>query len=202
MLTIGLSGGIGSGKTQVSDRFAKLGVPIIDTDIIARELVEPGQPALAEISTCFGKEILNAQGTLERRILRERIFSQPDKRQQLENILHPRIRAEVSKRIRALKQAWCIVVIPLLLESHPQEDIQRILIIDAPTELQYSRTIQRDNVKAKDVEKIIASQTSRQIRLDAADDVIVNDGSLEHLQQQVENMYQFYNQLSGSCQSS
>ena len=201
MLTIGLTGGIGSGKTQVSDYFAERGVPVIDTDIIARELVTPGQPALAEIVAAFGRDILTPQGSLDRSALRQRIFTRPDERQQLENILHPRIHNEVKQRINAMTAPWCIIVIPLLLETGQQDFVQRILLVDAPAELQLSRTVIRDNVDANEVEKIIASQASRQSRLDAADDLIVNDGSLEQLRQQVEKTYQLYNQLTGSCQS-
>ncbi len=201
MLTIGLTGGIGSGKTLVSDHFAKLGAPVIDTDIIARELVAPGQPALSEITATFGKDILNPQGELDRRALRQLVFEQPDKRRQLEDILHPRIRDEVKKRLNMINAPWSIIVIPLLLESKQQDLVQRILLVDAPAELQLSRTVMRDNVDADDVEKIIASQTTRQSRLDAADDIIVNDGSLDQLRQQVGKMYQFYNQLTDSCQS-
>ncbi|HEB86365.1 MAG TPA: dephospho-CoA kinase [Gammaproteobacteria bacterium] len=201
MLAIGLTGGIGSGKTQVSDHFAELGVPIIDTDIIARERVAPGQPALADIATAFGRDILTPEGHLNRRALRQLIFDQPDKRRQLEEILHPRIRAEVRSRLRTLATPWCIIVIPLLLESTQQDLVQRILLVDAPAELQLSRTMLRDNVEADEVRKIMASQASRQSRLDLADDVIVNEGSLEQLWQEVEKMYQFYNHLASSCQN-
>jgi len=200
MLTIGLTGGIGSGKTLVSDHFAELGAPVIDTDIIARELVAPGQPALSEIAATFGKDILNPQGELDRQALRQLIFDQPDKRRQLEMILHPRIRDEVKKRIKGITAPWCIIVIPLLVESGQQDVVQRILLVDAPPELQLSRTVTRDNIAADEVEKIIASQATRQSRLDAADDIIVNEGSLDQLGQQVEKMYQFYNQLADNCQ--
>ena len=201
MLTIGLTGGIGSGKTRVSDQFAQLGAPVIDTDIIARELVVHGQPALSEITASFGEKMLDSQGNLNRHALRQLIFKQPDKRLQLENILHPRIREEVKKRIATLEHPWCIIVIPLLLETAQQDTVQRILLVDVPTELQISRSAMRDNVMPKDIEKILATQATRQARLDAADDVINNEGSIEQLQQQVEKMYQLYNQLSDGCQS-
>ncbi|HEB55543.1 MAG TPA: dephospho-CoA kinase [Gammaproteobacteria bacterium] len=201
MLAIGLTGGIGSGKTVVSDHFAKLGVPVIDTDIIARELVAPGQAALTEIATVFGRDILTPEASLDRQALRQLIFNQPDKRRQLEDILHPRIREEVKKRLTVINAPWCIIVIPLLQESTQQDLVQRILLVDAPAELQLTRTMLRDNVSADDVRKIIASQASRQSRLELADDVIVNDGSLEQLRLQVEKMYQFYNQLADSCQN-
>jgi len=201
MLTIGLTGGIGSGKTQVSDYFAQLGVPVIDTDVIARELVAPGQPALADIAASFGQHMLTPEGNLDRRALRQLIFTQPDLRLELEAILHPRIRSEVEKRVNTLTSDWCLIVIPLLLETEQQDLVQRILLVDAPPELQVSRTVARDDVDTHEVENIIRTQVSRPSRLAAADDIIVNDGSLEQLQQQVEKMYQFYNQLAGSCQS-
>ncbi len=201
MLTIGLTGGIGSGKTVVSDHFAKLGVPVIDTDVIARKLVAPGQPALAEITATFGQAILTPTGCLDRLALRQLIFNQSDKRRELEDILHPRIRAEVRNRLRQLVSPWCIIVIPLLQESAQQDLVQRILLVDAPAELQLSRTMLRDNIAADEVKKIIASQASRSSRCELADDIIVNQGSLDQLLQQVEKMYQFYDQLANSCQS-
>ncbi len=199
MLAIGLTGGIGSGKTQVSNHFARLGAPVIDTDIIAREQVAPGQPALADIAAGFGPNILTPAGHLDRRALRQLIFDQPEKRRQLEGILHPRIREEVKKHLAVINAPWGIIVIPLLQESRQQNLVQRILLVDAPPELQLSRTMLRDNSGAAEVRKIMASQASRQSRLELADDIIVNDNSLEQLQQQVEKMYQFYNQLISSC---
>ena len=200
MLAVGLTGGIGSGKSRVSDAFARLGVPVIDTDIIARELVAPGQPALDEIRAAFGDAVFTAEGELDRRALRQRIFSQPDQRRKLEAILHPRIRAEVRRQIAALSAPWVLVVIPLLLESGQGDLVQRVLVVDAPVELQRARTTQRDQISDEEVDRILAAQLSREQRLAAADDVIVNDGSLADLQQQVEKHYHFYNRLAGGCQ--
>ncbi len=200
MLAVGLTGGIGSGKSRVSDAFARLGVPVIDTDIIARELVAPGQPALDEIRAAFGDAVFTAEGELDRRALRQRIFSQPDQRRKLEAILHPRIRAEVRRQIAALSTPWVLVVIPLLLESGQGDLVQRVLVVDAPVELQRARTTQRDQISEEEVDRILAAQLSRERRLAAADDVIVNDGSLADLQQQVEKHYHFYNRLAGGCQ--
>ena len=200
MLAVGLTGGIGSGKSRVSDAFARLGVPVIDTDIIARELVAPGQPALDEIRAAFGDAVFTAEGELDRRALRQRIFSQPDQRRKLEAILHPRIRAEVRRQIAALSAPWVLVVIPLLLESGQGNLVQRVLVVDAPVELQRARTTQRDQISEEEVDRILAAQLSREQRLAAADDVIVNDGSLADLQQQVEKHYHFYNRLAGGCQ--
>ena len=200
MLAVGLTGGIGSGKSRVSDAFARLGVPVIDTDIIARELVAPGQPALDEIRAAFGDAVFTAEGELDRRALRQRIFSQPDQRRKLEAILHPRIRAEVRRQIAALSAPWVLVVIPLLLESGQGDLVQRVLVVDAPVELQRARTTQRDQISEEEVDRILAAQLSREQRLAAADDVIVNDGSLADLQQQVEKHYHFYNRLAGGCQ--
>lgn len=200
MLAVGLTGGIGSGKSRVSDAFARLGVPVIDTDIIARELVAPGQPALDEIRAAFGDAVFTAEGELDRRALRQRIFSQPDQRRKLEAILHPRIRAEVRRQIAALSAPWVLIVIPLLLESGQGDLVQRVLVVDAPVELQRARTTQRDRISEEEVDRILAAQLSREQRLAAADDVIVNDGSLADLQQQVEKHYHFYNRLAGGCQ--
>lgn len=200
MLAVGLTGGIGSGKSRVSDAFARLGVPVIDTDIIARELVAPGQPALDEIRAAFGDTVFTAEGELDRRALRQRIFSQPDQRRKLEAILHPRIRAEVRRQTAALSAPWVLIVIPLLLESGQGDLVQRVLVVDAPVELQRARTTQRDQISEEEVDRILAAQLSREQRLAAADDVIVNDGSLADLQQQVEKHYHFYNRLAGGCQ--
>ncbi len=200
MLAVGLTGGIGSGKSRVSDAFARLGVPVIDTDIIARELVAPGQPALDEIRAAFGDAVFTAEGELDRRALRQRIFSQPDQRRKLEAILHPRIRAEVRRQTAALSAPWVLIVIPLLLESGQGDLVQRVLVVDAPVELQRARTTQRDQISEEEVDRILAAQLSREQRLAAADDVIVNDGSLADLQQQVEKHYHFYNRLAGGCQ--
>ena len=192
MLIIGLTGGIGSGKTTVTNLFADLGTPIIDADIIARELVTPGQPALDEITSLFGQAILNSDGSLNRVKLRQQVFSEPDKRKQLEAILHPRIRHKVKQHLSSINASYCIVVIPLLIETNYQYLIQRILVVDSPEELQIKRTIARDNNTEDDVRAIIATQAKRKTRLEAADDVLLNDGDTDALKQKVTALHQYY----------
>ena len=196
MLVIGLTGGIGSGKSTVAELFADLGVVVIDTDIIAHELVTPGQPALKEITALFGNEILNTDGSLNRKSLRELVFNSEQKRLQLEAILHPRIREEVQSQLDALSVTYCIVVIPLLLETGQQNRAQRILVVDSTVDMQLARTTKRDDTNNEAVTKIIASQVDRQTRLAAADDIIYNEQSLDELKQQVLKLHQFYSQLT------
>ena len=196
MLVIGLTGGIGSGKSTIAELFATLGVPIIDMDQIARQIVEPGQPALAEITREFGSNILDSEGRLDRRRLRELIFDSEDKRHRLEAILHPLIRQETKNRLADLNAAYCIVVIPLLLESQQQSLVDRILVVDVPESLQISRTMQRDDISAAAVEKILASQTDRQTRLAAADDVIDNAGDLTEVRMRVVELDRLYRDIA------
>ena len=196
MLVIGLTGGIGSGKSTVAELFADLGVAVIDTDIIAHELVTRGQPALKEITALFGSEILNPDGSLNRKSLRELVFNSEKKRLQLEAILHPRIREEVQRQLDALSVTYCIVVIPLLLETGQQNRAQRILVVDSTVDMQLARTTKRDDTNNEAVTKIIASQVDRQTRLAAADDIIYNEKSLDELKQQVLKLHQFYSQLT------
>ena len=196
MLIIGLTGGIGSGKSTVANMFAELGVPIIDMDLIARQVVEPGQPALQQIINTFGDDLLKDDGQLNRQQLSQIIFNSTEKRRQLEAILHPLIREETERQLEQLEAPYCIVVIPLLLESDQRSLVDRILVIDIPESLQISRTIQRDGVSAEQVEKILASQVDRQSRLTAADDIINNSGELEALRLQVKELDQSYRAIA------
>ncbi|MDH5572027.1 MAG: dephospho-CoA kinase [Gammaproteobacteria bacterium] len=196
MLVIGLTGGIGSGKSTVADMFADLGVPVIDTDIIARDLVMPGQTALEEITALFGNTVLNSDGSLNRKMLRELVFNSDKQRQQLEAVLHPRIREQVQRQLDALSVAYCIIVIPLLLETGQQNLVQRILVIDTPEELQIKRSAKRDSTPEENIKKIVATQVERQKRLAAADDIIHNDNSIAHLKQQILDLHRFYSQLA------
>ncbi len=196
-LVIGLTGGIGSGKSSVAAYFSELGVPVIDTDIIARQLVEPGQPGLRQIITCFGKQILNPDGTLDRAQLRSKIFSAPAERLKLEQILHPLIRAEMQRQIQQADTHYCIVEIPLLLESGWRDEVDRVLVVDAPPTLQIERATQRSSIDREEVERIIATQTERSKRIAAADDVILNEGSLADLKQQVARLHQLYQKETG-----
>lgn len=197
---VALTGGIASGKTAVSDRFAALGVPIIDTDLIAHAVVKPGQPALREIVTAFGQDILQPDGTLNRRLLREAIFSDPAARLKLESILHPAIRAQVQQDIAAVEAPYCIVVIPLFTESSAKANsydwVDRVLVVDTTEETQVRRVMQRDDVSREQAQAALAAQASRQSRLALADDVIENNGAAAELDAKVKRLHELYLRLA------
>lgn len=196
MLVVGLTGGIGSGKTTVADCFAALGVPLIDADAIARELVEPGSPVLSEIVDCFGPDVLNPSGDLDRLRLRHRVFTDPGERRRLEAILHPRIRAEMARRIRELNARYCIVSIPLMVETAQTDLVDRVLVVDCPPELQRERIARRDGWPEEEIDGALRAQATRAQRLRAADDVIVNDGDLDTLRDTVATLHRRYLELS------
>lgn len=196
MLVIGLTGGIGSGKSTVAEMFESLGVPIIDMDRIARQIVEPGQPALTQIKQAFGEKIVAASGQLNRQQLSKIIFDSAEKRHQLEAILHPLIRQETERQLAELKSPYCIVVIPLLLESEQRSLVDRVLVVDVPESLQITRTMQRDGISAAQVRKILAAQVGRDSRLNAADDVIDNSAAMEDIRHRVDELDQQYRALS------
>jgi dephospho-CoA kinase len=192
MLVIGLTGGIGSGKSTVAQLFAAMGVPVIDMDLIARQVVEPGQTALEQITQEFGSYILDDKGRLDRRRLRELIFDSKEKRRRLEAILHPLIRQETQHQLLELDAPYCIVVIPLLFESQQDSLVDRILVIDVPESLQISRTMKRDDITTEAVQKILAAQIDRDSRLAAADDVIDNSVELSQVRDRVAELDQQY----------
>ena len=192
MLTVALTGGIGSGKTQVSDYFASLGVPVIDTDIISRQLVEPGQPALEKITESFGHQLLFASGQLDRAALREIIFNDATARKKLEDILHPAIREKVQHQLQALSFPYVIIVIPLYVETGQFLKTDRILVVDCPQEIQKKRVLARDNVSMEQLGKILEAQVTREQRLAVADDIIVNDADIETLQHKVMQLHEKY----------
>ena len=196
--TVALTGGIASGKTLISDEFARLGVPIIDTDVIAREIVEPGQPALKEIETTFGSDIIDINGRLKRAKLRALIFSDPDARKKLESILHPRIRQEADKAIAKVSSAYCILVIPLLAERGTYPNVNRILVVDVKPETQIERLMARDNSSRKQAEQALASQAGREHRLEIADDILDNSGTPEKARLEVARLNQKYLKLAKS----
>ena len=199
MLVIALTGGIGSGKTTVSDLFKSKNVPIIDTDIIARQIVEQDEPAYIEIIKIFGKEILTTDKSIDRKLLRKLIFSSEQKRLQLEKILHPIIWNEVAAQISRLVSPYCIIVVPLLVENLTKDKsvkFDRTLVIDTTEELQLQRSIKRDNTDKAMVENIMKNQVSRQTRLDAADDIIRNIDNMDSLNKEVEKLHMQYIQLS------
>ena len=195
MLVIGLTGGIGSGKSTVADLFAQLGVPVIDTDKISRQLVQPGQPALSEIINTFG-EITEHNGQLDRNKLRQLIFEDEKKRAQLEKILHPKIQQEVKTQLTNKNHPYTIVVIPLLAEKGKYPFIDRVLVVDCDEQLQLERAMNRDNQNQLQIENIIRAQASRQQRLDIADDIINNDSDINDLKMAVEQLDSKYQQLA------
>jgi len=184
-LVIGITGGIGSGKTTVANLFSSLGVPVIDADELAREVVAPGQPAYEEILRLFGTGIALQSGELDRRQLRARAFTDPDARVQLEAIVHPRVYAKMEQSLNALDTAYAIVVVPLLIESGGRDRVDRVLVVDSPEQLQIARTNRRDGTTLDVIEKILAAQLDRGARLSAADDVIENDGAEDALTEAV-----------------
>lgn len=192
MIVIGLTGGIGSGKTTVAKLFAEFNVPIVDADLIARELVEPGQPALNELVEIFGEDILYPDGTLNRRHLRDRVFADAEQRRQLESILHPLIRAEMIDRLDEVRGPYAVMVVPLLIDTGNWEMIDRILVVDVDEETQLQRVMQRDDVDRKQAESIIDTQISRQDRLSAADDVVDNTDDITCLRRQIARLHEFY----------
>ncbi|WP_339339400.1 dephospho-CoA kinase [uncultured Oceanicoccus sp.] len=196
MFIVGLTGGIGSGKTAVSDHLHTLGIDIVDADIASRTVVEPGQPALAKIVEHFGADILLADHSLDRAALRQKIFTNPDDKQWLESLLHPLIAEEISYRLAKAQSPYAVFVSPLLIEAKQDAICDKILLIDAPEELQIARTIKRDNNNEEEVKRIIASQTSRQTRLEKADDIIENTQGLDALRQQVDTLHQHYLELA------
>ncbi|MCK5361883.1 MAG: dephospho-CoA kinase, partial [Gammaproteobacteria bacterium] len=189
VLVIGVTGGIGSGKTTVANLFSSLGVPVIDADELARQVVAPGQPAYEEILQHFGTTILGKSGELDRRRLRERIFSDSAKRDRLEAIVHPRVYAQMKHLLDCLETPYAIVVVPLLIESGARELVDRVLVVDSPEELQIERTHRRDGTTRAAVKKILAAQLDRSARLSAADDIIENDASLEALAKVVSRLH-------------
>jgi dephospho-CoA kinase len=200
MLVIGLTGGIASGKTTISGRFSEHGVPVLDADRIARELVEPGQPALAEIVKIFGTQVLDPQGRLDRPALRRIVFADPKRRAELEGLLHPLVRRVMEQRLQELAAPYCILSIPLLLESGMTDLVDRVLVVDLPERMQMDRMRVRDGLSERDARDVMSAQTTRDARLAAADDVIHNAGTLEDLLEQVDVLHQNYRELAGTSQ--
>jgi len=193
---IGLTGGIASGKSLAADMFAELGATIIDTDVIAREVVAPGQPALAEIATVFGKSLIDADGTLDRSALRKIIFAGQEAREQLEAILHPRIGMETIIRAEATDGPYQIIVVPLLVESALRDFVDRVVVVDCEEDAQIQRLTARDGETEDRARRMLAAQSSRTERLAIADDVINNDGTVAELRQQVTALHEIYRSLA------
>ena len=194
---LGLTGGIGSGKSAAAQCFVDLGVHLVDADHAARWVVEPGRPALAQIAEHFGPSVLQADGTLNRAALRELIFKDPQQRVWLESLLHPLIREEIRKYLARAESVYAILVSPLLLETSQHQMVQRVLVIDVPESVQIERTVLRDKTNEEQVRAILKAQASRDERLSRADDVIVNDRDPAWLKSEVERLHHFYLTLRG-----
>lgn len=192
MLRVALTGGIASGKTTVSDAFSALGVPIADADVLSRQAVEVGSPGLRKITDRFGSEILKTDGALNRGELREIIFSDNKARADLEAIVHPEVRRLTSELLETFEQSghpYCLIVIPLLVETGQQDRYDHVVVVDVAAEVQISRLQSRDGGTAEDAEKILNSQASRDQRLAIADSVITNNGDIKNIDEQVRNLH-------------
>ena len=193
MYVVAITGGIGSGKTTIANQFAALGIEVVDADLIAREVVEPGTPALAAIASHFGPGILDEQGRLDRRALRERIFSDPAAKSWLNALLHPIIRSEMLRQCAAANSPYCLLVVPLLVENRLTELADRVLVIDVDEATQIERTCRRDGVNREQAQAILASQASRSERLAMADDVLDNQsGTTETIRERILALHETY----------
>lgn len=196
MLVIGITGGIGSGKSAATNYLADKGVTVVDADLVSRQVVEPGQPALDEIRQHFGDQVIQADGTLDRRALRDIVFSDPSRREQLEAITHPAIAREMLRQLHESRSPYTILVSPLLLETSQREMVERVLLVDVPEALQLERTARRDEVSEDQVRRIMAAQMSREERRRLADDIVINDDSLESLYRQLDELHQKYLEMA------
>lgn len=195
-MVIALTGGVASGKTAVSNRFAELGAPVVDTDVIAREVVARGSGGLAAIKAEFGAEMITGEGTLDRAALRRKIFDEPGARTRLEDILHPRIAEESRRQLAGLEAPYAVLVVPLLVESGLFSDANRVLVVDVPESVQIERLMQRDGSTREQAEAMLAAQASREQRLAKADDVVENNGTLAELNARVDQLDRKYRKLA------
>jgi len=199
MLKIGLTGGVASGKSTVAELFEALGAPLIDTDVLAREVVEPGEPGLAAVRDEFGPAVLTERGELDRRKLRSIVFADDEKRRRLESILHPLIRERLLAKLERLDAPYVIIAVPLLIETDFAKLVDRILVVDAPVEVQLARLMARDGSTRAEAQAIIDAQVDRETRLARADDIIDNSGDLASTRAQVEALHRRYLQLATVC---
>lgn len=194
---VALTGGVAAGKNAAAHRFEALGIRVHDADLAAREVVAPGQPALAEIEFVFGAQVLHADGTLDRRSLRERIFDDTDARARLEAIVHPRVREWLRRRVATDRGPYCVLMIPLLAETWPQYAwVDRVLLVDAPEDAQIERLMRRDGVTRAQARRTLDAQATRARRRALAQDVIVNDGEESSLDAQVDTLHARYLELA------
>ncbi|MBL0570722.1 dephospho-CoA kinase [Aeromonas hydrophila] len=193
MYVVAITGGIGSGKTTVANQFAELGIEVVDADVIAREVVEPGTPTLAAIATHFGSEVITPDGQLDRRRLRERVFTDPQAKGWLNALLHPLIRTEMQRQCAAARSPYCLLVVPLLVENRLTALANRVLVIDVDEATQIERTCRRDGVSHEEAQAILAAQASRAERLAAADDVLDNqNGTPEAIKSRILALHETY----------
>ncbi|VFP87261.1 dephospho-CoA kinase [Candidatus Erwinia haradaeae] len=196
--TVVLTGGIGSGKSTIAQMFGKMGIDIIDSDIIARQVLSPGQPALLALHAYFGDEILMRNGVLNRFVLREKICNSDNDREWINNLLHPVIRKIARKKLACSRSPWCLWVVPLLVENSLQSYADRVLLVDVDSVTQVHRTMMRSNMKSEEIEKILSIQASRSQRVAIADDIIDNSGSLDTLKTKVLLLHGYYLFLSSN----
>ncbi len=196
VLRVGLTGGIASGKSTVQDQFVQLGVPVLDADQVARDVVAPGQPALAQIAATFGADILQADGTLDRARMRQRVFADADARRALEAITHPAIRQQMTRWLAQQQGPYCILSVAILVEAGMRPLVDRVLVVDAEEAVQLQRLCQRDGIDDTLAGQMLAAQASRQQRLEAADDVISNNTDLATLREAVLTLHRFYLRLA------
>ena len=192
MLIIGLTGGIGSGKSAAGDCFRHLGIKVVDADQASRKVVEPGAPALADIAEHFGDEMILSDGHMDRAAMRQRIFTNPDDKQWLEQLLHPLINRWIRDELATAPGPYAVLESPLLLEIGQHSYVDRVAVVDVPEEVQLERACARDGNTREQIEAIIHSQLPRQQRLDRADDVIDNSGSLQHLMEEIRRLHSKY----------
>jgi dephospho-CoA kinase len=198
-IVVGMTGGIGSGKTTAADAFAELGVEVIDTDELARRLTAPGEPAVRGIAARFGEDVLDARGALDRARLRQKVFSDPHERQRLEALLHPLIRDEVARLLALAQGPYVLLVVPLLIEAGGYAGVvDRVLVVDCPPEMQIERAMRRSGLAREEVESIMRTQAPRSERLARADDVLMNDSDLRALREKVAQLHHAYLSLSGT----
>ncbi|MEQ8797739.1 MAG: dephospho-CoA kinase [Salinisphaeraceae bacterium] len=195
-LAVGLTGGIASGKSVVSSAFERLGIEVVDADQVARDIVEPGQPALEEIRERFGDAIIDGDGRLDRRQMRGIVFDDPDARVALEKITHPRIREALAARRDAVRSEYSLLAVPLLVKSGMSDLVDRILVVDAPESVQMARLIDRDGIDEELARKMIAAQDTRTLRLAAADDVLVNTGPRKDIADLAAALHAGYSRLA------
>ena len=198
-LVVGLTGGIGSGKSAAADEFARLGATVVDTDAIAHELTGAGGAAIPEVKRLFGPASVDSTGAMDRRRMRDLVFSDAQKKARLESLLHPMIRAESERRAAAATGPYVLLVVPLLVESPDyRARLRRVVVVDCPEALQIVRVRQRSGLPEGEIRRIVASQIQREKRLAAADDVIDNSGTVAALQQQVRKLHEIYLRLADS----